>query len=1663
MAEEETPPIEEELDPADTPAIATEKPFVEAIKDDETYTNAQKNDQILAATHAGEEEWIEIDPEEVKAPTISEATGHKLPYKLGPLFELPESTDDIFKKGIEEQKLISPEQADKEIIEEHNASYKTAAQNEEIAKMEAEEPKSLWWLYWDTVKQAGLGVLKGVEETGETLGLLEDNAWNIPEPKDTRQALTQGFAQAFSFFIPAQWATKAGVKAIPIGAKLTALFGTSKKLKRAQDILAFGTAGALTDAVPFDSTDPNAGNLLLFLDSISKSPVASNLLYTYLASKPEGHKSPITGELDPDTEFVARGKNILTGGIAGILVAFTVRNILDAFGFAYSKVSTAVTSEVSDVDISKSLKAETEQINKAFEAETGVSIKELEGAVEEYVEEITPILKEVYDSSDAGTQKAILDGLPKNLDGATKAEIERSVKSPVIKVAQHSTEPNPEVIKFLTKVANNEKIDPTDYFYIDKKTGKKKPIIESFNLLKAKTVPEIKSQIQALSRIIDSKSLKNKDYLSQIEEVATLLGRPTAEVIESLSKNVANLEQAVGYVPAYKAMVLMSLDNAHALFKKFKNVKPGSDDYDSLLRKRNAAAAHLEIITNLASRESNLASHLLNAHRSLADPDMLLKKSQVKVASELLDAAPEAEIKYAATVDNIINISKKRTEEFQEAVDVDVKIGDAPTRTVKVKPSETKKGKQIKAKIASTSAIIARLEKKLQNLKEGKPQSKKKEKRIPTARELELKDQIKVEQEKLKLPAEQRALRLRHERLSKKLRELKKGTVSSAGFKELKTTEISELKAAISKLKKRIKPVKTNAEKAEANIKRLKAELDSLILTKKGTDKPVKTPRDKTALEKELIEEIANQKKRLGILKKDKTVTLEDLRDLAIKTSSKEELDIINKSTLRQLRMRALATRLTRWQKYRHISEEVFINGLLSSFKTPVVNGIGNNFALGITPIDKFMAAYKGGGAVTYKEGTIFAYKALTSIPTQFKAFMRAMRYGTDDIHIKTDIQKPQTRYLSKELLGYGGWKGTAIDWLGTVLNLPGKTVTSMDVAYKGLNYAGEVPALAYRKAVSEYMEKHKGLAPETADELAGVELRSKEIIDDIDLHPEIQKAAKELSEQNTFTNPLADVEELVVTPEGVKTRRVAGFSKNFQKALERDETGMAKAFLPFYHTPYQLINYSFKRSPLTNWAHRELKRELDPKLSSPETVQMAKGRVATGQMLLGGSFALAMNGNITNGPPADYKLRMRMEKAMGGPHWWTFNIGFGPVPYSRWDPVGIIFAQAAILNNFRTAITHLNAQSTLDREGNPIAEDRKLVEKYNELWAMGVTNLQSLIKDRHYLQSVMTALSIFDEDSHTKKQWMTQFRSRYDPTLSLFSSLRRNVVKGYEAARPLKDLPRREASILDEEGNPTGEIEGTAFEKSVKEQIKETLTHFDNYNKTISGYDEKAAPTRNLMGETEFYPGTHYENVNHIRPKEYVRNMVNSVLNIGATNIGLSESQSAVIRKLAELESKIEAPSQIKSFSIGKHHQTKKSLGTVMLNTEEQRFFMNKWIELNTKNNNLERLVRRKEWRLPPKNLDHEQLAKWWSDHLAKGGKTASEQKFHLEMILRKHKDIAILETKSEFKDLMARMNYLKKKGMEATDAPVSPTLGLMNQFNEQLAPLQPLEQGQQ
>ena len=48
--------------------------------------------------------------------------------------------------------------------------------------------------------------------------------------------------------------------------------------------------------------------------------------------------------------------------------------------------------------------------------------------------------------------------------------------------------------------------------------------------------------------------------------------------------------------------------------------------------------------------------------------------------------------------------------------------------------------------------------------------------------------------------------------------------------------------------------------------------------------------------------------------------------------------------------------------------------------------------------------------------------------------------------------------------------------------------VTTALIIYKGLNIAGEIPSLAYRKAVSEFMAENKGLKPTTVDHQISVD-----------------------------------------------------------------------------------------------------------------------------------------------------------------------------------------------------------------------------------------------------------------------------------------------------------------------------------------------------------------------------------------------------------------------------------------------------------------------------------------------------------------------------------------------------------------------------------------------
>ena len=1154
-------------------------------------------------------------------------------------------------------------------------------------------------------------------------------------------------------------------------------------------------------------------------------------------------------------------------------------------------------------------------------------------------------------------------------------------------LARTIDEPNDELVNLLTKIANGDELEPQEFFFIDKK-GRRKPIIESFNLDKLKTSDEIRGQLQAISRVIDAKKLKRVSVNENITDLVTLLGRPKEEVIQALERNVGNIEQSIEFVPAYKVMVHIALEQSTEAFNRLSKVPVGSADYKKLKRIARAQAANLRQLTGLSSQESAGASRLLNAHTIDVEPKNQVTQLKADLLDNLYEESDVAIATKASRISTLKAVSDSKLAEFK----VNIK---GSKRTVKVDPKKTRKARQTVKNIDKAENAIKRLEKQLADLKAGKPIPKK-IKREPTARELELKELIKEEKAKSALSPEQLALRKRHLKLSnriKKLREDKK--TASKTEARLKTTEISELEAEVKKLTKRFKVPKTDDQKAAANIKRLNKELSNLLL-KRDLPSP-KTPRERTALEKEIAVEIKNQKKRLGLLKK-KGVTEEDLRELALAQATKEEHDAINNATLTQLRSRLKAVQQSGLIKTKNALLEVYINGLLSSVKTAEINLFGNSYAIGNSVIERFMAAKKGGGPIGYKEATILAYNALAGIPEAWRLFRTAYKHGPQDNAIKQDFFKPYESSINKEIFQQNGNFGKALDWISQKVNVPGRLTMSLDQAFSGLTYRMELPALSYRKALSEF-----GKQPKSAVELAQVQTRANEIMDNIDLHEDILEQASHQARQNTYTQKLGDV----VTTDAMGNKSVlSGLSHLAKNMIERDPTGMLRVFFPFFQTPVNLMSHSFQRMPGLNLLSKQLREEL--KSDNPAIKQLAEAKIATGKWIYGGAFLLAWNGQITDGPPADPQLRKTMEDAMGGSHWNSFNIGFGWQPYNRLDPIGMVLATSSILASMAKQSVHLNQQWS---EG---AENDLIYDKYIELSEMAMLNMSRLITDRHYLQGLNDLLGIFRADPHEKRRWIKRVTSAYNPVVSVYSSLRRGVTRGIEGAKLEKLQP-----II-----PEGE---TPFDKLANKAAGEIVRAFDESMREVTpGFGKKRKASRTIMGHIKVHPASHVSDELNSKPISIWTNMNNLAQNMFNPIPVLEPSGDPVELKLAELESTIRAPSNLYSIPLGSEPGTKRSYGVLHLNDEQKYFLQDEWIKLNTSG--------------PATKM----VKKW--NKLGKKAPSPAIQKLLLERILKTNLSIAQNKTKLKFKDLRERATYITTQSIKELVNPVMPTTGLLN-----------------
>ena len=1000
------------------------------------------------------------------------------------------------------------------------------------------------------------------------------------------------------------------------------------------------------------------------------------------------------------------------------------------------------------------------------------------------------------------------------------------------------------------------------------------------------------------------------------------------KVIQVIGEKAANVDEAIRYVGSAKLLHHVSMTRMQKQSSKFAKSQDPNDRLilEELVKKD-------EMLHRASGLLSFKSGQLLRAHQvkkaPLQDKELLaseLTKDVVNSTAKIESKGHKRHQKVVEQDQHKLNEIKEEgglTETVQlEGVDDGtgrVKY-TSPKRKVRASIRETKSGKPVADQISKAHKTILtaeermakrqkqkaeRLEKQAKSEKRperGKPHFRPKIPDTPEIKKWQAEiNKIRAERDTIdnkfkKGAKDQLKIRKEYDTLLKKIQDLEDGKLPIKKDKPVSSTEVEALKTEYKKKLKMAQKRMSQAEKDQIKIQQLSIKENDLLMKQinkiSELDSPWLFPPDKgKGYKHPKIKEMEESIAKLEQVLKDRASRAE-LEEVILDKSKALTLKDVNDMDLRQLRTRAAALKKNMFTKGHDAAIEIYINGLLSSFKTiGFVNPIGNASAFVSTVIERAFAGATG-DQIAMKESVELAWNFISGMPEAFQTFLSAMRTGTSDWNVKFDLTNPNERAISKEAFNLGGNLGKAVDFMGTVVNIPGKLLLSSDEAFKGLVIRGEQRALAWRKARNKF----------STEDLKSPEVKVKiqkefdDIVSDYSKHPDITEAARETAAKNSFTNDLPD--KLVEDGRTGKTKPVPGLSKSFQNTLDRNR--FLKVFIPFFRTPVNILNFTWERTPILQFANRNLLKELT---SSDKAVkQLAMARVGTSFAITTAMFGMAMSGNFTGAPPRDRRLRKNMEQSMGGPHWHSVYLWGGWRKYDRFDPYGLLMSSSAAMATM--AKNMINIKGQIDETGDPTGE---LEEKYNEVINATVVGVGEMIKDRHYIQGISEFISFLSGDNRGLTPSFKRLSTAYNPTIGFYSSIRRAATRGLEGEKPRK-LQRGV---------------GVKGEQNIFQELAEELelAHEEALRDVTPGYGTRE-PEKDLAGNIVAFPGLDGE-----------LDVISSLLNPAPK---LTPSKSPLIQKLAELESTVEQPSSIKK------------VGNTVLTEKEKTFVIDTWTGLN-------------------------------------------------------------------------------------------------------------------
>ncbi len=416
----------------------------------------------------------------------------------------------------------------------------------------------------------------------------------------------------------------------------------------------------------------------------------------------------------------------------------------------------------------------------------------------------------------------------------------------------------------------------------------------------------------------------------------------------------------------------------------------------------------------------------------------------------------------------------------------------------------------------------------------------------------------------------------------------------------------------------------------------------------------------------------------------------------------------------------------SRFKRTVDVFNSLYINSLLSGIYTHALNmksGIYEGFIKplelvggGLARADLRSARL---GYAQYKGMMLTMGDTIRAVGLALKqgdAILDPLARTQDNLRI---VNGKAIRPISGDNLGFDGAAGTAIDWIGRLVEIPTKLLMTGDELLKQMNYRGRL----YANALDNTLER--GLNPSSKE---GIENTNKIMSQGFD----------KFGRANVKDNNLAE--------DALQYARIASYTNDLKGGATYDIGGRIQSFLnihpefrflaPFIRTPTNLWRHALTRIPGLGLFHKQMqdlwrsgdrraRAEVIGRQMFGFSVVMYSFHLATEQVedRLGNKYA-----KITGGGPIDFRIK-RQWIANG---WQEYSIAVknkdGSIEYrsyNRMDPrfqilgmMADIFENMANINNDEKENGTMMAFSAVARQIN------------NKLYLRGITEAADALTD---------------------------------------------------------------------------------------------------------------------------------------------------------------------------------------------------------------------------------------------------------------------------------------------------------------------------------------------